>query len=170
VSTADLAVSVAAGVGCLGALVSLVTAFVLVNQVRRLERGVEALRHEALRVVEEAHAAAGQAASEIARVDAVLADTEAVTAAVERAARVATRAFANPVVKVLAWRAGAIGGLRRLSGRSRGPRSLHPAPGAGEHAAAAAAYPAEPLLKEALPSAPGRPAAPRRHRLAAGRR
>lgn len=113
-STADLVVVVAAGVGCVGAVVSLTAAYVLVNQVRRLERGIEALRHEAVPLVEEAHAAAGHAAAEIARVDAVLADTEAVTAAVDHAARMARRAFANPVVKALAWRAGAVGGFRRL--------------------------------------------------------
>ncbi len=116
VSAADVVVVVAAGIGSLGAIVSLAAAFVLVNQVRRLERGVEALRHEALLLVEEAHAAAGHAATEIARVDAVLADTEVVTATVDHAARIARRAFANPVVKVLAWRAGAVGGLRRLRG------------------------------------------------------
>jgi hypothetical protein len=114
VSAADVVVVVAAGIGSLGAIVSLVAASVLVSQVRRLERGVEALRHEALLLVEEAHAAAGHAATEIARVDAVLADTEAVTATVDHAARIARRALANPVVKLLAWRAGAIGGLRRL--------------------------------------------------------
>jgi len=125
---------VAAGIGSLGAIVSLGAAFVLVNQVRRLERGIEALRHEALAVVEEARAAAGHAATEIARVDAVLADTEAVTATVDHAARVAQHAFANPVVKVLAWRAGAVGGLRRLrAGKDRstetmadGPRDQYP--------------------------------------------
>lgn len=121
VSTADVIVAVAAGIGCLGAIVSLAAAFVLIGQVRRLERGIEALRHEALPLVEQAHAAAGHAATEIARVDAVLADTEAVTAAVDRAARMARRAFANPVVKVLAWRAGAVGGFRRLRGQERRP-------------------------------------------------
>ena len=121
VSAADVVVVVAAGIGSLGAVVSLAAAFVLVNQVRRLERGIEALRHEALALVEEAHAAAGHAATEIARVDAVLADTEAVTATVDHAARIARHAFANPVVKVLAWRAGAVGGLRRLRGAQERP-------------------------------------------------
>ncbi len=120
-----MVVVVAACVGSLGAVVSLVAAFVLVNQVRRLERGIEALRHEAVPLVEEAHAAAGHAAAEIARVDAVLADTEAVTAAVDRAAQAARRAFANPVVKLLAWRAGAVGGVRRL--RADGARPHHDA-------------------------------------------
>ena len=113
-SAADVLVVVAASVGSLGAIVSLAAAFVLTNQVRRLERGIEVLRHEVVDLAEEAHAAAGHAATEIARVDAVLADTEAVTSAVDHAARVARRAFANPVVKVLSWRAGAVGGLRRL--------------------------------------------------------
>ncbi len=132
-STADVVVVVAACVGCLGAVVSLVAAFVLVNQVRRLERGIEALRHEAVPLIEEAHAAAGHAATEIARVDAVLADTEAVTAAVDQAARVARRAMANPVVKVLAWRAGAVGGLRRLRApEARAPRAPR-ARGRGPH-------------------------------------
>ena len=121
-STADIVVLVAAGVGSVGAVISLAAAVVLVNQVRRLERGIEALRHEAVPLVEEAHAAAGHAASEIARVDAVLADTEAVTAAVDQAARLARRAFASPVVKVLAWRAGAVGGLRRLQEPRGGPQ------------------------------------------------
>lgn len=118
-----MVVVVAAGIGCVGAVASLVAAWVLVGQVRRLERGIEALRHEAVPLVEEARAAAGHAASEIARVDAVLADTEAVTASVDRAARVVRRTFANPVVTVLAWRAGAAGGLRRLRGEEpAGPR------------------------------------------------
>ena len=120
-SAADVVVLVAAGIGSVGAVVSVAAASVLVTQVRRLERGVEALRHEALLLVEEAHAAAGYAATEIARVDAVLADTESVTASVDHAARVAQRAFANPVVKVLAWRAGAVGGLRRLRGAEERP-------------------------------------------------
>lgn len=110
----DVVVLVAAVLVSVGAVVALVAAWVLVGQVRRLERGIETLRHEAVSLVEEARQAAGHAASEIARVDAVLADTEVVTATVDRAAKVARRAFANPVVKVLAWRAGAVGGLRRL--------------------------------------------------------
>ncbi len=126
----DVVVVVAASVGCVGALVSVAAASVLVSQVRRLERGIEALRHEAVPLVEEAHAAAGHAAAEIARVDAVLADTEAVTAAVDHAARLTRRAFANPVVKVLAWRAGMVGGLRRL----REDQTRTPNVGAGRHA------------------------------------
>ncbi len=131
-SAADVAVVVAAAVGALGAIACLAAACVLVLQVRRLERGIEALRHEALPLVEQARAAAGHAATEIARVDAVLADTEAVTAAVDQAAQLARRAFANPVVKVLAWRAGVLGGLRRLGG-TEGVRPTRAVPGRHRH-------------------------------------
>lgn len=116
---ADIVVLVAAGVASFGALVSLGAAWLLSVQVRRLERGIEALRHEAVPLLRDARTVAGHAATEIARVDAVLADTASVTASVERAAKVTTRAFANPVVALLAWRAGAIGGARRLMGRNR---------------------------------------------------
>jgi hypothetical protein len=50
------------------------------------------------------------------RVGAVLDTTESVHATVDSASRLAYRAFANPVVKVLAVRAGAASGLRRLAG------------------------------------------------------
>ncbi len=119
---AAVVVLVAAVVACVGAVVALVAAWVLVGQVRRLERGIEALRHETVPLVADARMAADHAAAEIARVDAVLADTEAVTAAVDRASRAARRAFANPVVKVLAWRAGAVGGMRRLRHGDRLPQ------------------------------------------------
>lgn len=114
VSTADAVALAAAVVACAGAVVVLVAAAVLVGQVRRLERGVEVLRHEATALVQDARRAAGLASDELARVDAVLAGTGAVTAHVDRAARMAERAFANPIVKLLAWRAGLAGGLRRL--------------------------------------------------------
>lgn len=111
---ADVVVLVAAVVACVAAAVGAAAAVVLVGQVRRLERGVEALRAEAVPLVQEARRAADHASAEMARVEAVLEDTESVTATVESATRLAHRAFANPVVKVLAFRAGTAGGLRRL--------------------------------------------------------
>ena len=50
------------------------------------------------------------------RFGAVLDSTESVHATVDTASRLAYRAFANPVVKVLAVRAGAATGIRRLAG------------------------------------------------------
>lgn len=119
-SAADVVVLVAAVVACAAAAVCAVAAGVLVGQVRRLERGIEELRAEAVPLVHEARLAAGQAVAELERVDAVLAGTESVTATVDGAARLAQRAFASPVVKLLAWRAGAIGGWRRLRQPSPG--------------------------------------------------
>ncbi len=113
----DVVVLVAAVVACVAAIVGVAAAVVLVGQVRRLERGIEQLRGETVPLVVEAREAVGHATSEMARVEAVLEDTEAVTATVDSAAKLAQRAFANPVVKVLAFRAGTAGGLRRLRER-----------------------------------------------------
>ena len=115
-SAVDVVVLVAAVVACVAAVVGVAAAVILVGQVRRFERGVEMLRDEVVPLVQEARQAAGYASSEMARVEAVLEDTEAVTATVDSASRLAQRAFANPVVKVLALRAGTAGGLRRLRG------------------------------------------------------
>jgi len=122
-SAADVVVLVAAVVACMAAVVTLVAAVVLVGQVRRFERGVEALRAEAVPLVAEARHAVDQASGEMARVEAVLESTESVTATVDSASRLAQRAFANPVVKVLALRAGTASGLRRLRDGSPGPRA-----------------------------------------------
>ena len=113
-AAADVVVLVAAVVTCLAAAVVLGAAVVLVGQVRRLDRGLEALRGETLPLLHQAREAAGMAASEMARVEAVLADTETVTAAVDSATRFAQRALATPIVKALALRAGTSNGLRRL--------------------------------------------------------
>jgi uncharacterized protein YlxW (UPF0749 family) len=113
-SAADVVVLVAAVVACVAAVVTLTAAVVLVGQVRRFERGVEALRAEAVPLVSEARQAVDQASGEMARVEAVLEGTESVTATVDSASRLAQRAFANPVVKVLALRAGTASALRRL--------------------------------------------------------
>jgi hypothetical protein len=65
--------------------------------------------------VADAHRVVDQAATEMERVGAVLDTTESVHATVDSASRLAYRAFANPVVKVLAVRAGAATGIRRLA-------------------------------------------------------
>lgn len=109
-----MVVLVAAVVACVAAVVACVAAVVLVGQVRRLERGIEALRTEAVPLVHEARQAVDHASAEMARVEAVLEDTESVTATVDSASRLAQRAFASPIVKVMALRAGTVGGLRRL--------------------------------------------------------
>ncbi len=86
------------------------------RQVRSLRRAVDELSGQAVPLVADAHRVVDQAATEMERVGAVLDSTESVHATVDSASRLAYRAFANPVVKVLAVRAGAATGLRRLAG------------------------------------------------------
>jgi hypothetical protein len=113
-SAGEIAVLVAAG-ACVLAVVGLLLAMnSLRRQVRRLEAVAEDLRVQTMPLVVEAHRVVDQAANEMERVGAVLESTESVSATVDSASRLAYRAFANPVVKVLAVRAGAAGGMRRL--------------------------------------------------------
>jgi hypothetical protein len=64
-----------------------------------------------------------QAATEMERVGDVLGSAEAVTATVDSAYRLAYRAFANPVVGVLAFGSGVAGAVRRFFGRAPRPAS-----------------------------------------------
>jgi hypothetical protein len=118
----DVVVLVAAVVGVLAALVALTAAAVLVAQVRRLEQVADRLSADAAAVLADARRTAGYASNELARVDAVLEGTESVTATVDGASRLARRAFANPVVKLLAIRAGAARGMRELQAPAPAPR------------------------------------------------
>jgi len=113
-SAGEIAVLVAAG-ACVVAVIGLFLAMIgLRRQVRHLEAVAEDLRGQTMPLVAEAHRVVDQAATEMERVGAVLESTESVSATVDSASRLAYRAFANPVVKVLAVRAGAAGGMRRL--------------------------------------------------------
>ncbi|HXA30945.1 MAG TPA: DUF948 domain-containing protein [Acidimicrobiales bacterium] len=113
-SAGEIAVLVAAGACVLAVVGLLFTVTALRRQVRRLEAVAEDLRVQTMPLVVEAHRVVDQAATEMERVGAVLESTESVSATVDSASRLAYRAFANPVVKVLAVRAGAAGGMRRL--------------------------------------------------------
>ncbi len=103
---------------------------VLPRQVRELRQIGDELRRQTVPLVAEAHRVVDQAASELDRVGAVLESTESVHATVDSASRLAYRAFANPVVKVLAVRAGAAGGVRRLRARPERPSTRGGAGGA----------------------------------------
>ncbi len=87
-------------------------------QVRTLRRVAEDLRRQTVPLVADAQRVVDQAATEMERVGAVLDSTESVHATVDSASKLAYRAFANPVVKVLAVRAGAATGIRRLASGS----------------------------------------------------
>jgi hypothetical protein len=85
------------------------------RQVREVKSVAEDLRRQLVPMVADAHRVVDQAATEMERVGAVLDSTESVHSTVDSASRLAYRAFANPVVKVLAVKAGAAGGMRRLA-------------------------------------------------------
>ncbi len=109
---AVLVASLASAVAVAGVLVAIRS---LRRQVERLRVVAEELRHQTVPLVADAHRVVDQAATEMERVGAVLDSTESVHATVDSASRLAYRAFANPVVKVMAVRAGAATGIRRLA-------------------------------------------------------
>ncbi len=120
-SAGQIAVLIAA-IACILAVVGLLVAIrSLRRQVRQLADVADDLRRQTMPLVAEAHRVVDQAATEMERVGAVLESTGSVHSTVDSASRLAYRAFANPVVKVLAAKAGAAGGMRRLTSGSPGP-------------------------------------------------
>jgi len=125
-TTGEIAVLVAS-VACALAVAGLLVAIgSLRREVGRMRVMADELRRQTVPLVADAHRVVDQAATEMERVGAVLDSTESVHATVDSASRLAYRAFANPVVKVLAVRAGASSGLRRLAGS--GPPSTRTTP------------------------------------------
>ena len=113
-SAGQIAVLVAAVVSGLAVVGMLVALRSLRTETRRLAAVADELRRQTVPLVVDAHRVVDQAATEMERVGAVLDSTESVHATVDSASKLAYRAFANPVVKVLAVRAGAATGIRRL--------------------------------------------------------
>ena len=114
-SAAEIAALVTAACCLVAVVVVLVALASLRREVARLRRVADDLTSRTVPLVADAHRVVEEAASEMERVGAVLDSTESVHATVDSASRLAYRAFANPVVKVLAVRAGAATGLRRLT-------------------------------------------------------
>ncbi|MGH9095857.1 MAG: hypothetical protein ACRDWB_00370, partial [Acidimicrobiales bacterium] len=122
-----------ASVACVVAVLVLLGIMVsLRRQVRELTNVTEELRGQLVPMAAQANRVVDQAATEMERVGAVLDSTESVHATVDSASRLAYRAFANPVVKVLAVKAGAAGGMRRLATGSNGTPGAAAASSAGE--------------------------------------
>ena len=114
-SSGQIAVLVSS-VACLLAVVGLLVAITsLRREVARIGALADELKRRTVPLVADANRVVDQAATELERVGAVLDTTESVAATVDSASRLAYRAFANPVVKVLAVRAGAASGIRRLA-------------------------------------------------------
>jgi hypothetical protein len=121
-SAGEIAVLVASIASILTVFGLLVVVSGLRREVRRLGVIADELRVQTVPLVVDAQRVVDQAATEMERVGAVLDTTESVHATVDSASRLAYRAFANPVVKMLAVRAGAATGIRRLrSGSEAAP-------------------------------------------------
>jgi len=114
----SVAVLVAAVAAAVAAALSTAAALALRGRSRELQRLVEQLRGEAVPLVREARVVVEEAATEMVRVGDVLGSTESVSATVDSASRLAYRAFANPVVRVLAFATGLSTAGRRLVGRA----------------------------------------------------
>jgi hypothetical protein len=117
-SADDVAALVAAGAAAVAALGSLVAVVLLGRRVRDLQRLVGDLRRETVPLLRDARIVVEEAATEMVRVGDVLGSAESVSATVDSASRLTYRAFANPVVKALAFSTGVGAALRRLVGRS----------------------------------------------------
>src|SRR5580698_4860474 len=120
---------VACGVALVAAIVTTAAAVSLRRRTRELSEVASKLKTEALPLVQDARTVVDHAATEMERVGDVLGSAEAVSATVDSASRLAYRAFANPVVKTVAFGSGLSGALRRLvalrssGGRARGRRT-----------------------------------------------
>ncbi len=115
-TSGQIAVLVAA-IACVLAVAGLLVAIAsLRREITRVGALADELKRQTVPLVADAQRVVGQAATEMERVGAVLDTTESVHATVDSASKLAYRAFANPVVKVLAVRAGAASGIRRLAG------------------------------------------------------
>jgi hypothetical protein len=121
-ATATVAL-VASCVALVAVTATIVAAVALGRRTRELGEVVAQLRAETLPLVRDARTVVDHAATEMERVGDVLGSAEAVSATVDSASRLAYRAFANPVVKTVAFGSGLSGAMRRLVAlRSHGGR------------------------------------------------
>jgi hypothetical protein len=127
-SADEVAVLVAAGLAAVAAVGSLLAVVLLGRRVRDLRRLVEDLGRETVPLVRGARVVVEEAATEMVRVGDVLGSAESVSATVDSASRLAYRAFANPVVKAVAFGTGLGAALRRLVGRPARDDTATPRP------------------------------------------
>lgn len=92
----------------------LVAFYSLTSTLRTLRTTVEELRAEALPLLGSMRTTVNQANAELVRVDDLLTTAESISTTVDSASRLAYLAFSNPLVKVLAFGAGAGRAARRL--------------------------------------------------------
>lgn len=168
-SADSVAALAAAAVSGAVALVALVVVVVLTRRLHELRDMVRDLRSETVPLVRDARVVVDQAATEMLRVGDVLSSSEAVTGTVDSASRLAYRAFANPVVKVVAFRTGVSSALRRLFSPGARSGSSHRLPGPSTASSVSARAPspaqsAQPLQPNGPPQVPAKSATHRRRR------
>jgi len=130
-SADDVAVLVAAVLAAVAGVGSRVGVVLLGRRTRELRRLVDDLQRETVPLVRQARVVVEEAATEMVRVGDVLGSAESVSATVDSASRLAYRAFANPVVRVLAFGTGVGAAVRRLVGRSGPETAVDRRPSAG---------------------------------------
>lgn len=101
-------------VGLLFALASFTTTL------RTIRTTVEELRRETVPLVADLRTTLEQANAELARVDGLLGTAESVGTTVDSASRLAYLALSNPVIKAMAFGAGARGAFHRMRRRRSG--------------------------------------------------
>jgi hypothetical protein len=140
-SADHVAVLIAAGACAFAAVVLVAVVVVLGRRVRQLGQAVEELRRETVPLVRDARVVVDQAATEMVRVGDVLDSAEAVSATVDSASRLAYRALANPVVKILAYGTGVGSAARRFFGRHPAADAPRGAPSGNGHGPVALSAP-----------------------------
>ncbi|MDQ3570872.1 MAG: DUF948 domain-containing protein [Actinomycetota bacterium] len=87
------------------------------STLRTMRTTVEELRRETVPLVADLRATLEQANAELARVDGLLGTAESVGTTVDSASRLAYLALSNPVIKAMAFGAGARGAFHRMRRR-----------------------------------------------------
>lgn len=108
-----------------GAILAVGVLFVLASftaTLKTMRTTVEELRRETVPLVADLRGTLEQANAELARVDGLLGTAESVGTTVDSASRLAYLAFSNPVIKAMAFGAGARGAFRRMRRRQERSR------------------------------------------------
>ena len=113
---AAVAVAVAVVILVVGALFALAS---LTATLRSVRLAVEELQRQSVPLLTDLRATLDRANGELARVDDLLGTAESVGSTVDSASRLAYMAFSNPLIKLLAFGAGASRAARGLRRRGR---------------------------------------------------
>jgi hypothetical protein len=118
VSAGDLAAVIVAITSVVAVGVLMFAVASLVSTMRSLRDAIEAVRVDAVPAVAELRRAATQANAELERVDELLGTAESISTTVDSASRLTYLVMSNPLIKVVAFGAGASRAARRLRRRS----------------------------------------------------